>query len=150
MLCPTAPNKLTPIKLKNLLKYLYAIHIENVLTIAPLTLYIIDITEPTIKPPKRHVRTFYRSPYFKPNNTSVTRAIILASPSFAPGANTINGLGIYASVIWSAMPKDVSVAIWTNFLVSNDITLSNTTNIYSILTHFIGDLFTVYLHFIII
>jgi hypothetical protein len=110
MLCPDAPKTLTPIKLKYFLKNLYIIHIKSVLTKAPDMLYTVEIMTPDATPPIKLLNRLTARAYFIPYIANVISPTILASPSFAPGAKAVKGLGIVDSIIWSPNPTEVSMA----------------------------------------
>jgi hypothetical protein len=101
---------LTPIKLKYFLKNLYIIHIKSVLTKAPDMLYTVEIMTPDATPPIKLLNRLTARAYFIPYIANVISPTILASPSFAPGAKAVKGLGIVDSIIWSPNPTEVSMA----------------------------------------
>src|SRR5690554_6150737 len=66
ILCPNAPNRLIPTKLKYLLNCLYTIHINKVLTKAPAILYIIDVIAPDAIPAMKHLNKLTVIAYLNP------------------------------------------------------------------------------------
>jgi hypothetical protein len=117
-LCANAPRILTPIKLKTLDKYLYAINITIQLNIAPDMLYIKLETLPVISIRSTLFSIETIIPSLNPKTTNVTNITIFDRPNLAPGIAM--GKGIADSKTLKASPiatnKDIKIILFSLFM----------------------------------